>query len=849
MVKKGKRAGAAILSAALVMTGSLFAEPAQVARAEGTYPDEILLGTFWESDENVTNTIYWSMDGVNFYELVKAYEDSTPNDPAYSNLLIKREEDKEAYKNLVTLHDSSILYTELYQYADKDNTILDESTKHGTYLMLSRHDEGKGDNQRFIPMIGYSNDLLNWAYPASGSTTNVKLSERPDGEEKYGDQWNSVADDFFVDENGTIWITVCLGYYAMAPGHDGNPLNDIMQPYLIKVEEIALRNEADPINNPGAPLIIKYSDGVPIQLPQYHVEKDVVNRIDSSFYEEDGIIYLCVKKDGVNDEIWQFVGDEFGLDSVQVESNWKIICEDAVTGFEGPSLTKFKDRYYLYTDKLKDYGVNPDGKAGIYVNVGSSATTGKLDEYTGWLEDNQFKVHTYNAEGNEVGNRHGTVITVTDPNAIRQIMDIKATTIYADYTGTENTPALAKMGWYQLESYSAEIYGGIDYCYWYENDVRQGLDLNDPSYRGKEIYDPKSDGWYWLDNCNAGRMAVSKDVLLPQDTKTYLEDVAAYGTPEEYPERWKWARYDNFGKMMKGQIHMHIEGTPEDAEWGYWWFDEVTGAMQKGLTEVYEVRPTSAPLTDRWGNQLNDSEGNPATKTVWYKVDAEGNRVENDEDAAKKTVYYDDVTGIMRKGEYQIDGCIYQYDEAGIPVNGWYPVRSTKDEQGNPIDGWHTDTDEHGNTIVRDRNGTQMLYWYENGQRQGYRINDGSYRGKEVFVSSVGEEGAWFWCDNVLMGAVACDKDVYQDSYAGDYGDYVDEATGLKFGKWVRYDDWGKMIKGWDWGALDTQGIHQYFDPETGAMAKGNNIVITNDRGDQEIWNFDLTTGYGTRVK
>ena len=41
-------------------------------------------------------------------------------------------------------------------------------------------------------------------------------------------------------------------------------------------------------------------------------------------------------------------------------------------------------------------------------------------------------------------------------------------------------------GWYQ------EYPGGP--WYWYENGVRQGT-----TGRGKEIYDPKSDAWYWLD--------------------------------------------------------------------------------------------------------------------------------------------------------------------------------------------------------------------------------------------------------------------------------------------------------------------------------------------------------------
>ena len=46
--------------------------------------------------------------------------------------------------------------------------------------------------------------------------------------------------------------------------------------------------------------------------------------------------------------------------------------------------------------------------------------------------------------------------------------------------------------------------------YWYENGIRQGFVANDDgtpdlSYRGEEIYDPASDGWYWLDNVDYGK--------------------------------------------------------------------------------------------------------------------------------------------------------------------------------------------------------------------------------------------------------------------------------------------------------------------------------------------------------
>ena len=186
-------------------------------------------------------------------------------------------------------------------------------------------------------------------------------------------------------------------------------------------------------------------------------------------------------------------------------------------------------------------------------------------------------------------------------------------------------------------------------------------------------------------------------------------------------------------------------------------------------------------------------------------VDGNNNEVTNPNDAAKKWVYYDDNTGVMLKGYHTIGDTLYYFDE----------------HDGTAIDGWRNDS-----------NGTQ--FWYEKGARQGYNVNDPNYRGKEIYDPYT---DAWYWLDNVQQGAVAKNKDVYQESFAGPFADR-DDGTG----KWVRYDNWGKMIKGWDWGALDNHGISQYFDPVTGAMAKGDVWI-----GD-EHWFFDWQTGQGRRL-
>ena len=78
--------------------------------------------------------------------------------------------------------------------------------------------------------------------------------------------------------------------------------------------------------------------------------------------------------------------------------------------------------------------------------------------------------------------------------------------------------------------------------FWYENWQRQGWNPADESYRGKEIYDPASDAWYWLDNVLQGCRAVGKDV--------YQESYSAY--PDREDGAGKWVRYDGDGHMVKG---------------------------------------------------------------------------------------------------------------------------------------------------------------------------------------------------------------------------------------------------------------------------------------------------------
>lgn len=113
-------------------------------------------------------------------------------------------------------------------------------------------------------------------------------------------------------------------------------------------------------------------------------------------------------------------------------------------------------------------------------------------------------------------------------------------------------------------------------------------------------------------------------------------------------------------------------------------------------------------------------------------------------------------------------------------------------------------------------------YWYENGVKQGT-----TGRGKEIYDR---DSDAWYWLDAVQGGAMTVNKDVYQESKAGQWADKPDGT-----GKWVRYDENGHMVKGWQ----TTEKGTYYFDPTYGTMAKGVTEI------DGVPCAFDQNTGIG----
>lgn len=285
------------------------------------------------------------------------------------------------------------------------------------------------------------------------------------------------------------------------------------------------------------------------------------------------------------------------------------------------------------------------------------------------------------------------VFTCTDKNcASAQFVDATVkqtsgvTTAAVTFNGKDYTAKYGeKNGWVEENGKK----------YWYEKGVKQGT-----TGRGKEIYDPDSDAWYWLDAVQGGAMTVSKDV--------YQESAA--GQWADKPDgTGKWVRYDENGHMVKGW---------QSTDKGTYYFDLITGAMAKGTGDIDGVpcafdEYTGIALDGQWltikgadfwyekgvrqgldgrGKEIYDpasdawywldavDQGKKATsKDVyqeskagqwadradgtgkWVRYDAQGHMIKGW--SADKRYYFDPIYGTMAKGDAVIDGRTYHFDK------------------------------------------------------------------------------------------------------------------------------------------------------------------------------------------
>ena len=399
----------------------------------------------------------------------------------------------------------------------------------------------------------------------------------------------------------------------------------------------------------------------------------------------------------------QFTVVKYGIE-VKVEGEGTVtFTDDGETRFaEGTEVTaniKPKGTTYVLTEAMYYVG-----------NTGENITKAVNDgggEYTFTMPANHVKIEATFGEAPstepETRTAHGAaekttitamaVFTCTDKNcASAQFVDATVkqtsgvTTAAVNFNGKDYTAKYGeKNGWVEENGKK----------YWYEKGVKQGTEG-----RGKEIYDPDSDAWYWLDAVQGGAMTVNKDV--------YQESAA--GQWADKPDgTGKWVRYDENGHMVKGW---------QTTDKGTYYFDLITGAMAKGAGDIDGVpcafdEYTGIALDGQWltingadywyekgvrqglegrGKEIYDpasdawywldsvDQGKKATsKDVyqeseagqwadradgtgkWVRYDAQGHMIKGW--SADKRYYFDPIYGTMAKGDAVIDGRTYHFDK------------------------------------------------------------------------------------------------------------------------------------------------------------------------------------------
>ena len=167
---------------------------------------------------------------------------------------------------------------------------------------------------------------------------------------------------------------------------------------------------------------------------------------------------------------------------------------------------------------------------------------------------------------------------------------------------------------YEQDPAACKVFGFCRYNgkeYWYENGVRQAVpgdpkNLIDEKYhteRGREIFDPQTKAWYWLDSVYDGAKAAGKEVWMPymyqdeagwtETEKRNLSEISDEGMKEfvfnaMMNHDGKWVRYDGEGKMLKGWVT--IEGALASVyplqTGNTYYYDNQTGAMAKGYVTL-----------------------------------------------------------------------------------------------------------------------------------------------------------------------------------------------------------------------------------------------------------------------
>ena len=426
-------------------------------------------------------------------------------------------------------------------------------------------------------------------------------------------------------------------------------------------------------------------------------------KVDVSTTKVDENTYTFKMPDGDVNVSVKFTTVEYGIEVKMLgEGEGTITFTDGKTRFAAgtnvtatitPNGTTYELTKVMYDDGSENKEVTSELKNGCEYTFTMPANYVKFEATFGEAPSTEPETRTVHGAAEKTTITAMAVFTCTDKNcASAQFVDATVkqtsgvTTATVNFNGKDYTAKYGeKNGWVEENGKK----------YWYEKGVKQGT-----TGRGKEIYDPDSDAWYWLDAVQGGAMTVNKDV--------YQESAA--GQWADKPDgTGKWVRYDENGHMIKGW---------QTTDKGTYYFDLITGAMAKGAGDIDGVpcafdEYTGIALDGQWltikgadfwyekgvrqgldgrGKEIYDpasdawywldsvDQGKKATsKDVyqeseagqwadrpdgtgkWVRYDAQGHMIKGW--SADKRYYFDPIYGTMAKGDAVIDGRTYHFDK------------------------------------------------------------------------------------------------------------------------------------------------------------------------------------------
>lgn len=426
-------------------------------------------------------------------------------------------------------------------------------------------------------------------------------------------------------------------------------------------------------------------------------------KVDVSTTKVDENTYTFKMPDGDVNVSVKFTTVEYGIEVKMLgEGEGTITFTDGKTRFAAgtsvtatitPNGTTYELTKVMYDDGSENKDVTSELKNGCEYTFTMPANHVKIEATFGEAPSTEPETRTAHGAAEKTTITAMAVFTCTDKNcASAQFVDATVkqtsgvTTAAVNFNGKDYTAKYGeKNGWVEENGKK----------YWYEKGVKQGTEG-----RGKEIYDPDSDAWYWLDAVQGGAMTVNKDV--------YQESAA--GQWADRPDgTGKWVRYDENGHMIKGW---------QTTEKGTYYFDPTFGTMAKGVTEIDGVpcafdQNTGIGIDKQWvtingadywyekgvrqglegrGKEIYDpasdawywldsvDQGKKATsKDVyqeseagqwadrpdgtgkWVRYDAQGHMIKGW--SADKRYYFDPIYGTMAKGDAVIDGRTYHFDK------------------------------------------------------------------------------------------------------------------------------------------------------------------------------------------